>query len=152
MAGVKAEYKSIDFDRTMFFKLLDSITVLAKKILTRLGLRDKQSCKKCGRNQCIVWAVSNEIWNMLPDKWRNKALCLECFINLYPGNISKEDVEILDFLNNPRSGAEVARGIHIPEVAGSNPASATKDHILGQVIKEMVYIQLSHMKQYGIMS
>jgi len=23
---------------------------------------------------------------------------------------------------------------------------------LGQVIKEMVYIQLSHMKQYGIMS
>jgi hypothetical protein len=38
----------IDFDHYCF-RCLDLVRVYSKIILTRLNLRDKQSCKHCGR-------------------------------------------------------------------------------------------------------
>jgi len=86
----------IDFDKR-FFRALDYLRIFLKKILTRLGLRNKQSCRYCGRNQKIVWNVKNELWSLLPKKYSNECLCLECFLEICPYEIKKEDFNLLDF-------------------------------------------------------
>ena len=74
---------SIDFD-TYFFRPLDLIRVVLKRLFTKLCLRDAQSCKHCGRNQSIAWTVEDEYWERVPGKYRDKALCLECFCRMAP--------------------------------------------------------------------
>lgn len=86
----------INYDDTLF-RPMDYIRIWIKKILTRLGLRNKQSCKYCGRNQKIVWTVSDRYWNTIPKKYRNKSLCIECFIELCPFLLRTEDFEIITF-------------------------------------------------------
>lgn len=86
------------FDKKWYFRILDYFRVFAKKILTKLRLRDKQSCKYCGRDQHIVWNCKDKDWIKLPKQWHNKALCLECFVVLFPGKLSKKDIEILGFI------------------------------------------------------
>ena len=38
-----------------------------KGILTRLGLRQTQSCKRCGRNTVLDFTVDDELWSRLPE-------------------------------------------------------------------------------------
>jgi hypothetical protein len=74
---------SLDFDK-YFFRPLDVLRVGLKRVFTRLCLRDKQSCKCCGRDQSIVWTVKNSIWDLVPKRYQNTALCLECFCKMVP--------------------------------------------------------------------
>jgi len=92
--------EKILFDYTWIFRSFDLFRILLKNILTKLRLRDKQSCKYCGRDQHVVWKCKDEIWNKLPKKWHNKALCLECFGAIYPTQLSFNDIEILKYNDN----------------------------------------------------
>jgi hypothetical protein len=87
---------SIDFDK-YFFRPLDYIRIILKKIFTKLRLRDTQSCKHCGRDQWVIWIVKDEYWNLIPKKYHNKALCLECFIYLCPKRLRLSDFENIMF-------------------------------------------------------
>lgn len=69
--------------------------VMIKRWLTVYGLRDSQSCRHCGRNQSIVWTVENAVWNLLPRKYRDSCLCLECFAMFVPS------VKLSDFTLKP---------------------------------------------------
>lgn len=89
--------KSILFDKKYFFRLLDYIRIYLKIILTKLRLRDKQSCKRCGKDQHIIWSCKDEDWIKIPSKYHNTSLCLECFIELYPDIIYPDDIKILGF-------------------------------------------------------
>lgn len=92
--------KSIDFDKTIFFKALDKIRVWLKTILTRLTLRDKQSCRYCGRDQHVIWHCNDLDWSKLPKKYINTSLCLECFISLTKNVNILQPIEILNFKVN----------------------------------------------------
>ena len=39
-----------------------------------------QTCKKCFRKQRFEFFIKDEIWGLLPDDWRNRVLCFECFL------------------------------------------------------------------------
>jgi len=83
LEGEEMRNLSIDFD-TYFFRPLDLIRVAMKKLFTKFCLRDTQSCKHCGRDQSIAWTVEDEYWERVPGKYRDKALCLECFCRMAP--------------------------------------------------------------------
>lgn len=40
----------------------------------------KQTCKRCFRKTRFEFSVKDEIWNKLPEKWQDHALCIECFL------------------------------------------------------------------------
>ena len=46
-----------------------------------------QSCKKCHRIQRLGFSVADYIWNIIPEGYRNKALCIECFLKLLDESI-----------------------------------------------------------------
>ena len=83
------EIKGRTIDRILFNSLA-VVHVIIKRILTLLGLRNMQSCKRCGRNTIFTFTVDDSVWNRLPDKYKNKVLCFECFLELHP------DAEELD--------------------------------------------------------
>jgi hypothetical protein len=91
------ENAGVEFDYKLMFRLFDNVRVGLKRILTKLRLRNKQSCKYCGRDQHIVWACKDEDWLKLHERWHNTALCLECFIALYPDKLSSDDITILGY-------------------------------------------------------
>jgi len=86
---------NIDFDR-YFFRVLDYLRIWLKHVFTRLGLRDKQSCKHCGRNQFLIWSVKDKLWNEIPKKYRDHSLCIECFIKLCPKKIKLTDFDFIE--------------------------------------------------------
>jgi hypothetical protein len=88
-----------DFDK-YFFRPLDIIRIRLKKVFTILQLRNKQSCKYCGRDQSIIWTIKDEYWYTIPKRYHNKCLCLECFCRLYPDNIDISDFELIKFIKN----------------------------------------------------
>ena len=64
-------------------RVIGFVHVKFKHLLTRLGFRDKQSCRLCGRNQYIIWGVPDWLWLIVvPYELRDKTLCIECFANL----------------------------------------------------------------------
>ncbi len=90
--------RSYLFDFAWYFRLMDYLRIGLKKfLLTKLRLRDKQSCRYCGRDQHIIWSCKDEDWVKIPKRWHNTALCLECFINLYPEKLNPEDIEIMGY-------------------------------------------------------
>lgn len=98
----KGENAEILFDYKWYFRIFDYLRVgLKKYVLTKLRLRDKQSCRYCGRDQHVIWSCKDEDWIKLPKRWHNTALCLECFIALYlalyPGKINVKDIKILGY-------------------------------------------------------
>ena len=94
--------KKVNFDKTWFFRFQDITRVFLKKYLfTRLlKLRDRQSCRYCGRDQKIVWACEDEIWKKLSTRWHNKCLCLECFIELCPVQLGLSDIGIMYYIKD----------------------------------------------------
>ncbi len=42
----------------------------------------QQTCKKCGRDQHFEFVVTDQIWRIIPKEFRDKALCIECFIDI----------------------------------------------------------------------
>jgi len=81
--NMKIGYLDLKFDK-YFFRPLDIIRVFLKRVFLYLHLRKGQSCKRCGRDQHVMYSVENKVWNKLPIKYHNKMLCIECFIELYP--------------------------------------------------------------------
>lgn len=96
---LNGENTEILFDYKWFFRIQDILRVFIKKwLLGRLlYLRNKQSCRYCGRDQHIVWKCEDVNWIKLPKKWYNTTLCLECFIALYPDKLNSNDIEILAY-------------------------------------------------------
>jgi len=39
-----------------------------------------QYCKKCGRDMRFEFSIRDEIWNKLPKTWKDRVLCIECFL------------------------------------------------------------------------
>jgi len=74
-------------------KIVYKFLIFIKRILTRLGLRNKQSCKCCGRNTIIEFHVDDKIWNKLPKQYHNKVLCIECFILLNEDMVFMDDIK-----------------------------------------------------------
>lgn len=69
-----------------------------------------ETCKRCGRDQRLAWGVKDAIWDRaVPEKWRNKVLCLECFLELMDRECNntaeiKEIIEFLGFAGNKVTG------------------------------------------------
>jgi hypothetical protein len=82
------------------------LKITIKKILTKLGLRTKQSCKHCGRNQSLIWAIKDNMWKKIPVKYHNKALCLECFAGLLPDDIVLKKSDFIEFARCRGGGKE----------------------------------------------
>jgi hypothetical protein len=98
---ISCGHRSILFDFAWYFRLFDYIRVFVKKyILTKLRLRDKQSCRHCGRDQSVVWSCEDVLWLRLPKRWHNTALCLECFVALHPDKLNTEDIKILGYIES----------------------------------------------------
>lgn len=86
------------FDKYLF-RPQDYIRIALKKLLSLVGLRNKQSCEYCGRDKKIVWSVKDEVWNRLSERHTDKSLCIECFVDLHPSMIVKEDFTYLSFID-----------------------------------------------------
>jgi len=85
------------------FLVLVFILLLYVLLLNRLARINQllkkarpQTCKRCGRIQCVVWNVSDKLWKEFCEKtgWKeNLTICLECFAELIGfvdlGNIDK---------------------------------------------------------------
>jgi len=86
-----------------FLILVFVILVLYPLLLNRLARINQllkkarpQTCKRCGRIQCVIWNVSDKLWKEFCEKTRwkeNWTICLECFAELIGfvdlGNIDK---------------------------------------------------------------
>jgi hypothetical protein len=94
------ENREILFDKTAFFRTMDWFRVIIKFILTRLRLRNKQSCKHCGRDQNVIWIVNDYLWHELPLEYHETSLCIECFIALCGRRINIGDIKILEYLTH----------------------------------------------------
>lgn len=92
--------KSIMFDRKWYFRVFDRTRVWMKRFLTRIGMRDKQSCKYCGRDQYVIWRCSDGEWEKIPKEYRDDSLCLECFVSLHKGELGVGDIEIMGFVDS----------------------------------------------------
>jgi len=108
------KHKQISYQQNRFFdKYLfrpqDHVRIILKRLLLVLGWRDKQSCKYCGRDQKIVWSVKNEMWDKLPEKYKNKALCIECFVELHPNMLANDDFTFISFVDPFRDEYTVFR-------------------------------------------
>jgi hypothetical protein len=90
------------------FRICEIIRVKIKKVLTLFGLRNTQSCKRCGIDQNIVWGVKDEIWNRLHKDLSSKSLCLECFAK-YVGGLKKEDLTIFETISDKEIIPEIGK-------------------------------------------
>ena len=67
-----------------------------------------ETCKLCKKEQRIAWSVKDSLWNKIVDeKYRNKVLCLECFLKIADKkgiNISKKDFIFLGWIGNNIEG------------------------------------------------
>lgn len=43
-----------------------------------------QRCGYCGIGMLFEYSVSDKLWNRLPPKWQNNALCIDCFLRENP--------------------------------------------------------------------
>ena len=59
-------------------------------------VNQQQTCKKCGREQRFEYSVLDSLWIMLPKKWHNRCLCIECFIE----EIDKMLIDEVNFSKN----------------------------------------------------
>ncbi|MBF4468850.1 MAG: hypothetical protein ISP01_05530 [Methanobrevibacter arboriphilus] len=41
-----------------------------------------QSCDSCGQLQRFEFSIDDSVWNLLPLYWKDKVLCIECFLRL----------------------------------------------------------------------
>lgn len=66
-----------------------------------------EKCKRCGRAQRLAWQVETDLWERVSGKWRNRVLCLECFLELSDERkikINKSDFSYLAFIANSYDG------------------------------------------------
>lgn len=123
-------HKQNSFFDKYLFRWQDIKRVYIKKILTKLNLRDKHSCKHCGRDQKLVWSVKNEIWNKLPKKYRNSALCIECFIEIHPYRITTDDITSISYVDPFRDNYVLSnRDTKKPKKQKSNRVSSLRELI-----------------------
>ncbi len=83
---------------------------MGREEIMRWGEREipkgQQTCKKCGRPQYFEFVVKDWIWNILPKYWRNRVLCVDCFIEemdlaLDKGlKLSLDDFEFIAFVGD----------------------------------------------------
>jgi len=91
----------MSFDSKWYFRIFDVIRIKIKFLLTKLGLRTKQSCAYCGRDQWVIWTCSDYMWRNLPKKYHKTSLCLECFVNLHFGKkLWLDEIKIHGYITN----------------------------------------------------
>lgn len=56
-----------------------------------------QYCKKCGRDMRFEFFIRNAIWKMLPTKWHNHVLCIECFLEELENTSFRHHFSLEDF-------------------------------------------------------
>ena len=56
-----------------------------------------QYCKKCGRDQRFEFSIRDEIWNKLPEMWRDRILCIECFLEELNAADHNQEIHVTDF-------------------------------------------------------
>ena len=57
-----------------------------------------EKCDCCGKTQYQQWMVTDEAWKVIPKKYWKKAICLECFVDLYEKSKNrKRDLSPQDF-------------------------------------------------------
>ena len=56
-----------------------------------------QSCEKCGRDMRFEFSIRQDIWNKLPDNWRDKILCMECFLEELEPIAPDQEINLNDF-------------------------------------------------------
>ena len=56
-----------------------------------------QYCKKCGRDQRFEFSIRKEIWDLMPEKWINHVLCIECFLEELEQVDREQIIRLSDF-------------------------------------------------------
>lgn len=56
-----------------------------------------QICKKCFKEMRFGYTIIDEIWNKLPEKWHNKVLCIDCFLEELEKVFPKQKISLNDF-------------------------------------------------------
>lgn len=56
-----------------------------------------QTCKKCFKKMRFEFNIQDGIWDKIPKKWRNHALCIECFLELLEKECPDEKLKLTDF-------------------------------------------------------
>lgn len=57
----------------------------------------QQYCKKCGRDQRFEYSIRKEIWELMPKKWVNHVLCIECFLEELASVSPEQEIFLSDF-------------------------------------------------------
>jgi len=66
----------------------------------------QQSCKRCQKSQYFEYSIKDKIWQLLPEKWISKALCIDCFIEEIDGvlgdvhKLSLRDFDYIGIVGN----------------------------------------------------
>lgn len=53
-----------------------------------------QYCKYCGKEMHYDYHIPEENWLKIPSKYHNKVLCIHCFCELYPSELSKINLKL----------------------------------------------------------
>ena len=56
-----------------------------------------QTCKKCLKKMRFEFHIKDETWNKLPEKWRDRVLCIECFLEELEHVATDQKISLLDF-------------------------------------------------------
>jgi len=65
-------------------------------------------CRKCGRKQRMAWSVKDSLWEkVVPKNFKDKVLCLECFLEMADQrhiNVRSEDFNFLGWMGENIKG------------------------------------------------
>ncbi len=56
-----------------------------------------QYCTKCNKDMRFEFSIKDEIWNKLPEPWKNQILCIECFLEELNKVDHNQEIHVTDF-------------------------------------------------------
>jgi len=57
----------------------------------------KQTCKRCFRETRFEFSIKDDIWSKLPERWQNRVLCIECFLEELEKECPDQEIRLSDF-------------------------------------------------------
>ena len=57
----------------------------------------QQSCDKCFKEMRFEFCIRDDIWDKLPDQWRDGVLCIECFLEELEKERHNQEICLTDF-------------------------------------------------------
>lgn len=80
------------YQELFFYKLKNRLkNVFRFKEIWKEAKNRKQSCNRCGNETYFDFVVKRDFWNLVPLKYRDKILCINCFVKLICKEIKIED-------------------------------------------------------------